>query len=281
MKILAIGDFHGRFPIKLKKIARKADLIISPGDYPWWSLKKIFFEHCYRTDREIWEVTGKKKYKEKILGDWKDAEKILKNLNSLNVPIITTVGNYDNSTLHDAFDVKKKANSWDWAERDFFSDILKKFSKIKRVDYMSIKIGGLVFIGALGHSFPGKVKSRSYKRHRKKLEKLFKKHSKENKEGRVIFLVHNMPYGCKLDKIRDKNAPTIVQGKHYGSKLIRRIIDKFQPAVCVGGHFHENQGKDKIGRTLVINGGAAYDGNCVLIDFDENRGKIKSVKFVN
>jgi predicted phosphodiesterase len=33
MKILAIGDFHGKFPAKLKKEARKVDLILSTGDY--------------------------------------------------------------------------------------------------------------------------------------------------------------------------------------------------------------------------------------------------------
>ena len=44
MKILAIGDFHGKFPMKLKKLAKSADLIVSVGDYPAWSLKKEFFE---------------------------------------------------------------------------------------------------------------------------------------------------------------------------------------------------------------------------------------------
>ena len=96
----------------------------------------------------------------------------------------------------------------------------------------------------------------------------------------MIFVSHNMPYNCRLDKIRDKNAPASVRGKHYGSKLIRRIIDKHQPVLAIGGHIHENQGKCKIGRTLVVNPGAAVDGRCAIIDFDENKGKVKSVKFV-
>lgn len=282
MKILAIGDFHEKFPMKLKKLAKSADLIVSVGDYPAWSLKKEFFEHCYRTDRELWEVVGKKKYKEFILKDWKGGEKILKSLNSFGIPIITTVGNYDSPNLHDAFDIKRKRGEsvWEWAEQDFFSKIIKKFPRIKRVDYKVVKFEGLVFIGALGHSFPGKVKSKSYKKHREKLEKLFRKYSKENKKGNVIFLVHNMPYDCKLDKIRDKDAPMVARGKHYGSKLTRRIINKYQPALCVGGHMHENQGKCRIGKTLTLNTGAAIDGKCAIINFDEIKGKIKSVKFI-
>ena len=60
--------------------------------------------------------------------------------------------------------------------------------------------------------------------------------------------------------------------------------------LAIGGHFHENQGKCKIGKTLVVNPGAAGEGKCVIIDFDEKKGavngipssraRIKSVKFV-
>jgi len=138
----------------------------------------------------------------------------------------------------------------------------------------------LVFTAGLGHSFPGKVKSESYRKHRKKLEKFFEKYSKENAGGKVIFVNHTAPYDTRLDKIRDKNAPASVRGKHYGSKLFRRIIEKYQPRLAIGGHFHENQGKVLLGRTLVVNPGAAMNGECAVIDFDEKKGKVKSVKFV-
>ncbi len=41
MKILAIGDFHGKFPVELKKLVKEVDLILSVGDYPSWEFKKI------------------------------------------------------------------------------------------------------------------------------------------------------------------------------------------------------------------------------------------------
>ena len=52
MKILAIGDFHGKFPQKLKKRVKKEkiDLIVSPGDYFPWRLKEKFFQKIYGTN---------------------------------------------------------------------------------------------------------------------------------------------------------------------------------------------------------------------------------------
>lgn len=275
VRICAIGDFHGKFPAKLKKLVKSSDLVISTGDYPTWSLKKTFFKYCYRTEKNLWDIIGKKKYKNIFQKDWETAKNILKNLNSISVPVLTVIGNYDNHNVRDSHDEKNV--NWKWATQDFFSKTIKKYSHIKRIDYSAKSAKGLIFIGACGSSFPGKVKSNAYRKYRKKLETLFKKYAKENNERRVIFVTHNVPYNCRLDKIRDKNAPVIIQGKHYGSKLIRRIIDKYQPVLCLCGHIHENQGKCKIGKTLVVNTGAALEGKCAVIDFDE---KVKNVKFI-
>lgn len=282
MKILAIGDFHGRFPTKLKEAAKKVDLIISVGDYPRWRLRDKFFECCWRSERELWEVVGKRVYKNKRLMDWEDAKNVMKIITSFGKPVLTTLGNYDDSGLHDSLDLPKKKSKWEWVdvEKKILYNLLKKFSNIKRIDYRAKKIGNLVFIAGLGHSSPGKVKSKSYKRHRAKLEKLFKKYSKENKEGRLIFVNHTTPYNTKLDKIRDKKAPEKVQGKHYGSKIFRRLIDKYQPTLAIAGHFHENQGKCMLGKTLIINPGAAVDSKCAIVDFDEIKGRVKKVEFV-
>ena len=281
MKILAIGDFHGKFPVKLKKIAKKVDLIVSYGDYRPWRLLKIFLKECYRTDRELWEVVGKTAYKKSSLKDIRDGENILSVLNSLNKPIVSTIGNYDTPRFNDTFNENRTLKTkWEWDNKDFFSPIIKKYNNIKRVDYQAIKIKNLVIIGGFGHSNRGNVKSKAYRKSRKKLDILFKKYVKENKEGRVIFLFHNMPYNCKLDVVRDSKANECVKGKHLGNKLTRRIIDRYQPILAIGGHFHENQGKCKIGKSLVLNGGAAFDGKCAVIDFDEIKGRIKNIRFV-
>ena len=64
MKILAIGDFHGKFPVKLKERIEKekVDLIISQGDFCGNAeLSRLFFKHVYRKELELWQVIGKKK----------------------------------------------------------------------------------------------------------------------------------------------------------------------------------------------------------------------------
>jgi Icc-related predicted phosphoesterase len=278
MKILVIGDFHGKFPVKLKRLAKGVDLIVSVGDYFPFSYRKLFFKYSYGTDKELWEVVGKRRVKEFILKDLRNGEMILKSLNKIGVPVISVVGNIDYTHLHDTFDERhgRQSKSWAWHDQDFFSKIVKKYKNIRRFDYKSLKIGGLTFVGAYGHTFPGRVKSKAYKKHRSILDRLFGKFRKDD----VIFVSHNMPYDCRLDKIRDKDADAQVRGQHYGSKLIRRIIDKHQPVLAIGGHMHENQGKVKIGKTLVVNPGAAYDGQAAIIDFDVEKGRIKKVEFV-
>jgi Icc-related predicted phosphoesterase len=284
MKILSIGDFHGKLPNKLMKQIKKEnpDIIVSVGDYPSFTLKKEFFKHSWGNAKQIWEVIGKKKTKQAIKKDWKNAEKVMKKLETFKIPVLTTLGNYE-SIIADSFDIHKTylkdAKKWEWYEQDFFAKALKKFKNIKRIDYKHKKFRGLIFIGGYGHTIPGKVKSKNFKKYKSKLDRLFKKFKKENKQGKIIFVMHNMPYKC-LDKITDKNAPKQARGQHYGSKLNRRIIEQHQPILAIGGHIHENQGKKKIGKTTVINNGAAYENKATIIYFDEEKGRIKKIKFL-
>lgn len=66
---------------------------------------------------------------------------------------------------------------------------------------------------------------------------------------KLIFLSHAPPYGTSLDLIYEE---------HAGSKSLVRFIKQAGPAVVVCGHLHENAGrKDKLGKTLIVNPGAA------------------------
>jgi Icc-related predicted phosphoesterase len=137
MKILVIGDFHGKFPAKLKKLAKGVDLIVSVGDYFPFSYRKLFFKYSYGKEVSLWETIGKKKVKDYILKDLKTGEKILKSLNEIGVPVISVVGNIDYARLYDVFDVEKSRHGkiWKWEEQDFFSKIVKKYKNIHRFDY--------------------------------------------------------------------------------------------------------------------------------------------------
>lgn len=282
MKILAIGDFHGKFPKKLKERIKKEkiDLVVSLGDFPPFTLKKEFFKHCYKKEGvELWEVIGENRYKEATIKDNKEGEKVLKKLNNLPVLVLTTLGNYD----HPCDDVsdKKKSRSHKIFKKlglreNHFQFEIKRYKNIKEISYQAIKFNDFVFIGMRGHSFPGLVKSKAYKKHRRILDNLFKKYKKE----KIIFVSHIVPYNTKLDKITGKDADKKVKGKHYGSKLTRRIIDRWQPILTLAGHMHESSGKDKLGKTLVVNPGAVLDGKFAIIDIPLNKkGKIK-VEFV-
>jgi len=278
MKILAIGDFHGRFPEKLKKIAKTKDidLIVSVGDFMPFSYRKIWFKYCYKSDTELWEIVGKKKVKKWMFKDLKTGEKILKQFNDIagKIPAVSITGNLDRTKWEDAIDYKK--SKWKWYDKDFFNPIIKKYRNIKIFDYSYAEFKDYFFIGMPGTSFSGMVKSKNYKKMRKRLDKLFKKFRK----NKVIFVSHNVPYNTKLSKINSKDSPKDVQGIDKGSKLVRRIIEKYNPKLAICGHMHENQGTCKIGKTLVINPGAAADGKVAIIYFNEEKAKVKNIKFI-
>jgi Icc-related predicted phosphoesterase len=281
MKMLVCGDFHGSFPIKFNKIIKKenVELVISLGDYPPFHYRKLWFKHCYGKDVELWEVIGKRKYKKLIFDDLKHGENSLKYLNKLEVPVFTVLGNMDYPDPNDVADTdKKRVKSMpNWDRADNFSNLLKKYSNIKRFDYKALKFGEYVFIGMRGHSYPGRPKSKGFRKHAKILDALFKKFKKENKARKLIFVSHIVPYNTKLDKI-GKHAPKIARGKHYGSKLTRRIIEKHKPILALGGHIHECVGKIKMGKTTVINPGAIHEGKASIVNLEN--GRIKNIKFI-
>lgn len=287
MKILVIGDFHGEFPRKFKDLIKKKkiDLVLSNGDYLPFHYRKLWFEHCYGTENFLWEVIGKEKYKRLVEKDLRIGERAIKALNNCGIPVITVLGNIDYPLGDDVSDREtskksKRKQNWNYAKKEYLKvvNLLKKYKNIKRIDYSSSRFGDFVFVGARGHSAPGDVKSKGYKKHRAILEKLFRKFRKENKERRVIFLTHNVPYNMKLDLIKHG----IQKGKHFGSKMFRRVIDKHQPILHIGGHIHESRGKQKLGNTLCINPGAVHEGKGAIVELEivKGKGRIKNVRFI-
>jgi Icc-related predicted phosphoesterase len=80
---------------------------------------------------------------------------------------------------------------------------------------------------------------------------------------RSIFMIHVPPHDSGLDEapLLDENLrPTISAGDvlrgPVGSSAVRRIIEKYQPALSVHGHIHESGGERRIGDTLSINPGS-------------------------
>jgi Icc-related predicted phosphoesterase len=273
MKLLVIGDFHGTFPDKFKRLIKKEkiDLVVSNGDFFPFIYRDLWFKYCYRTEVNLWDVIGRKKYVSLVKKDLSLGDKALRKLNSLSVPVITVVGNIDYTPLHDSYDEKPPRD--DLRRQDLLGPILKKHRNIKRFDYSFVEFGDYVFIGSYGGSSPGHVKSKSYKRYRKILNKLFMRF----KNKKIVFVSHNVPYNTKLDKIGMK-AHVAVRGKHFGSKLIRRVIDTWQPLLHLGGHIHEGRGMQRLGKTICVNPGAAHEGQAAVITLNGKKAKVRFIK---
>lgn len=280
MKILAIGDFHGVFPKKLKEAIKKEkiDIVVSTGDYLPFYYRKLWFKHCYGKEIGLWEVIGKARYKKLVKKELEEGEKILKKLNFLGLPVITVLGNMDYPFADDIIDEKRRKREWkfDLDRKKYFIKLIKKYKNLHLLNYSSCFIGGYFFIGMRGHTMPGKPESKAFKKHKEKLNFLFAKLKKQNK-NKIIFVSHNSPHNTKLDKI-SKKAHKIVKGKHYGSKLALLMIKKWQPILAISGHIHEGRGIQKIKKTLCINPGEAKKGKFAIIEIPESKKEKIKVK---
>src|SRR2546421_573649 len=106
--------------------------------------------------------------------------------------------------------------------------------------------------------------------------------------SRAIFNFHPPPYGTSLDEAPalDENLRPLHGGRalrHVGSTAVREAIDKYQPMLSLHGHIHEGKGITRIGKTLAINPGSAYEDGMLLasiIELDPKKG-IKNYQLVN
>jgi Icc-related predicted phosphoesterase len=102
-----------------------------------------------------------------------------------------------------------------------------------------------------------------------------------NPPERVIFNFHCPPYGSGLDDAPGVNPDlTPKYGGHatepVGSTAVRTAIEESQPALGLHGHIHEARGHARIGRTLCINPGSAYEQgylNGALIELSTKKVK--------
>lgn len=275
MKICAIGDFHGKFPAKLKKLVKSSDLVLCTGDLGGSDkLLKIIFKYF----EEGWyNIVGEKKAKQYVMEDYNSGKKILKKLNSLGKIIYLINGNWD-------FVSNIKVQRTGKLQLKSYSDIAKKKKNLKfhnrtykkLSEFNVLFFGGFVTSGA--YLDKGIRPEKDRKRYIKKNKQEIKHIMKYSKKPVDILLAHYPAYGF-FDKVSypGKNP---MNGKHIGFKGYTKFIKKNHPKLFICGHMHEYQGKKKLGKTIMIATGAARDGKCAIIDFDEKKKKVKSIKFV-
>src|SRR3989344_4055067 len=267
MRFLILGDLHGKEP---KIFYSDFDAIISPGDFCSDNLKKYMFKSLKENTKNSTNVPwyksiGEKKAKELIKESISDGRKVLKKLNSFNVPVYIVPGNWDWT--------KDEISEWVFLKKDNYSGMIRGLKNIKDVHNKILTLGGYQIIGYginSGPEYPiyeedfktikprelAKIK-RAYERNSERISLLFRESSKQ-----IIFLSHNVPFNTKLDRINNRKSPR--NGYHYGSLIVREVINKYQPLVNIAGHMHENFGRCKIGKTVCINAGHGNNVNTLM-----------------
>lgn len=304
MKILVIGDLHG---VKPKIHFKDFDCIIQVGDVCDDSkiapLYKKYFEilkenpiFIFGADEFFINEVGIKKFERYEKDSLKKGHEVLKYLDSFGKPIFMVGGNWDQSygpskikDLNES-DYNYLKAFYDWYLGDKLNPKLtKNLKNIKDCMYRNHVFNQVNFIGYGLSSGPEllrkkekklDISKKQFKKLKKSVNKIFNKllsaYQKRNKEFPTIFISHNIPYKTKLDLVKDKKS--YAYGKHLGSSIAREFCRKYQPLICIGGHIHEGKGKDRIGKTIVINPGFGKNAQ-VLIEIDEKKGKVKKVRF--
>ena len=263
MKFLIVGDLHGKKP---KIHFKDFDAIIAVGDFCSDTLRGDMFQ-ASREGIEWYDHIDKKKLVHGIKRSLKRGRKILEYLNSFSVPIFVIPGNRE-------WSYRSPRKFLPIGLKNYYN-LLKDLDDIVDVHYKIRNLSSWQIIG-YGNNwgpelpiyeedkerFKDKIwkLKKDYTKRLARLEKLFRKAKKKKKS--IIFLSHNVPFNTPLDKITNKKSPRY--GKHYGSLVARKIIEKYQPAVAIGGHMHEHFGKCKIGKTICINAGFGQHVNILM-----------------
>jgi len=266
MKILVIGDPHGKLPKNLSRI-KGIDLILIPGDIGKADMirKFAFDEELQKKAQDLkksWKLLITKKIiKKTFLEIINSSRKVMKQL-SKKASIYWIHGNVET-------DLDKEIR-----KLKLGIPFIKDITKIKNVHlinnrvvkYKGVKIAGFKFYRGLNWfdrlklRFNGVSKEElmEFKKEEENARKFF------NKIGHVdILLTHNPPYKI-LDKVDNPEAPKEYQGINAGSKLILKYCRKYKPKYILFGHIHEAKGELKKGETTYINLGS--DGDYKIIN---------------
>lgn len=234
MRILALGDLHGKLPKRIKSIIKKnnVELVVCVGEIP-----NVPF---FRRKDESWED-----YRNRFN---KHYSKILTELNSLNAPVFVLKGNENGKGTRKL--IKK------------FGNVKHKYIGKEIINRKSFIFFDMIWekwaYSYLPQSFLN-IKAKSIPYRKRKLNELLEK------DKDCILVSHAPPYGY-LDVV--KNEVTNFKRKHVGSKILLSAIKKHQPRIVFCGHIHEAQGKAKIGKTEVYNLG---ERRYIVMDLEKNK----------
>jgi Icc-related predicted phosphoesterase len=266
MKALIIGDLHGEMP----KIPEEGfDMVLCVGDICGGTdeMRESMFE-AIDPEKSWFEIFGEEEAKEAVRNSIQDGEKILEELNSLYVPVFTVPGNWDWTGEN---------SDWGFLDGKGYPELLEEFENIQDLNFSAQEFEDFVVIGYGPCSGPEVPQYEDDKPGEEELERIQREYSEKKEEldellrnvdKKVIFLSHNVPQDTSLDKIENPESPR--HGRHYGSIIVRELIEKFSPEYSIAGHMHEGEGRETLGETECLNTGL----NTVrVLDTDEGISK--------
>jgi len=75
-----------------------------------------------------------------------------------------------------------------------------------------------------------------------------------------VLVSHEPPYGTQ-DKV--------FLGMHAGNKILKEIVEKYNPCLLLCGHIHEDPGNKIFGKTIVVNCSMGKRGEGAIIEINE------------
>ena len=164
---------------------------------------------------------------------------------------------------------------------------------IRRAELVELGEGHMVEIDGFSMISTGWSNPTPWKTHREESEEKLAARidamaSQVPDPSRAIFNLHCPPYKSGLDEAPAIDADLkLLHGgralRPVGSTAVREAIERRQPLISLHGHIHESKGAVKIGKTLSINPGSAYEEGMLMgaiIQLDPKKG-IKSYQLVN
>ena len=265
IKILAIGDFHGKLD-KLKTMPLgDINLFLLTGDLGTADLmRSMAFDNIRRKKLGLPEREYSSKQRKKVFMEAYDSSIRLVKYLSRFAPVYTIFGNVESSNA----DTRKESKEIG-LKLPFLYNKLNSIPNVRvinnrAVNFHGIKIGGLNYFTDV--SWVRTFKPSNYRRelHNATKETNRVKEALINFGSLDILLCHQPPFGI-LDKVEAKSAPSHWKGKHAGSMAVLEYIKREHPRYVFCGHIHEARGKRKMGSTEIFNLGEAGYRIVILI----------------
>jgi len=256
MRILVVGDLHGKFPKNLPK--RDVDLILLTGDLGKADLaRRMAFENIERKRQGLKEKNFSHHQKKvAYMQAYNSSLKVLRFLSRF-ASVYFISGNVE----YPYEDMRKLSNQIG-EKLPTLAGAVRGMENVRVINnqianFKSLRIGGLEYF--VDVSWVREFKPSDYK------EKMRDAKKQSDKAREIlrrfqdvdILLCHQPPHGI-LDKVSFASAPKLWKGKHAGSKIILDYVQRKHPRYVFCGHIHEAEGMRRIGKTEVYNLGLGY-----------------------